>query len=326
MTAWCECCGGSASASRCGRAGSFSRYVEVAAARTAAIYACVRSRASNLTSRVPRAADRSTSISSSAERAKSLICRRKRLLRDSLVLRLNVGRCAPLQQLGLLFAERSRRGGVRPGAGRSRQRDHLRHTPHRARPGHRAVHPVHVTLRSVSRSLRSQYVSRTVLGALRDSQCAHFRVVHYSVQENHLHLIVEAEDRVALSSGVRGLVVRVARRVNRLLFRRGRFWADRWHGQTLKSPRQVRNALVYVLKNRSKHARAAKGKVAAAALDPLSSAQWFDGFVAPIPGAFRSATPRANSPPQTWLLRVGWQRHGLITLDETPRPASVRHS
>jgi REP element-mobilizing transposase RayT len=109
----------------------------------------------------------------------------------------------------------------------------LRHTPHRARAKHQRGNPVHVTLRACSRSLRSQYVARTVLRAIRDSNGELFRIAHHSVQENHLHLIVEAESTQALASGVRGLEIRIAQRVNRLLFRRGRFWADRWHGRAL---------------------------------------------------------------------------------------------
>jgi REP element-mobilizing transposase RayT len=73
-------------------------------------------------------------------------------------------------------------------------------------------------------------VARTVLRALRDSNRDWFRVVHCSVQNNHVHLILEAEGRDALWAGVRGLMVRIARRVNRLLRRRERFWVDRWHG------------------------------------------------------------------------------------------------
>jgi REP element-mobilizing transposase RayT len=149
-----------------------------------------------------------------------------------------------MQQLNLPMP--SRRGGARRGAGRKRSPPHQRRTPHRERPVHRANQPVHITLRAGIRSLRHQHVARTVLGAFRASNREHFRIVHYSVQQNHVHLIVEASNKAALSTGVRGLMVRVARRVNRLLFRRGRFWADRWHGHALTSPREVRNALVYV--------------------------------------------------------------------------------
>ena len=92
------------------------------------------------------------------------------------------------------------------------------------------------------RCARLAAVARTSLIALRESNRDWFRVVHYSIQENHVHLIAEAEDTASLASGVRGLMVRIARRVNRLLSRRGRFWADRWHARALEGPRQVRNA------------------------------------------------------------------------------------
>jgi len=214
-------------------------------------------------------------------------------------------------QLAFSFPEPKRRGGARQGAGRKPRAAHLRQTPHRARPVHRKAHPVHVTLRAGLRSLRSQHVARTLLGGLRDSNRDWFRIVHYSVQENHVHLIVEAEDTEALSSGVRGLMVRIARRVNGLLRRRGRFWADRWHGRDLEGPRQVRNALVYVLQNHRKHARGA-------ALDPLSSAESFDGFASALPPTFRSVGPPCVGKAKTWLLKSGWRRRGLIELSERP--------
>ncbi len=209
---------------------------------------------------------------------------------------------------------KARRGGKRRGAGR-KLRVRQRHTPHRERPLHCAAHPVHVTLRAALRSLRSQQLRNTVLGSLRESNRRSFRIVHYSIQHNHLHLIVEADDRAALSRGLRGLAVRVARRVNKLLFRRGRFWADRWHGRPLTSPRQVRHALVYVLQNFRKHSAISLG----AALDPLSSAEWFYGLAESLPAGFRSIGPPATQASQTWLLRSGWLRHGRIRPAESPR-------
>jgi hypothetical protein len=138
-----------------------------------------------------------------------------------------------------------------------------------------------------------------VLGAFRASNRDDFRIAHYSVQANHVHLIVEAENAKALSSGVRGLMVRVARRVNRLLFRRGHFWGDRWHGHALTGPRQVRNALVYVLQNHRKHARSPTVPL----LDPLSSAQWFEGFAAALPRDFRSIGPPCTLPARCHPMR-----------------------
>jgi len=176
---------------------------------------------------------------------------------------------------------------------------------------HRKAHPVHVTLRAGLRILRTQRVARTLLSGLRDSNRDSFRIVQYSVQENHIHLIVEADDTKTLTSGVRGLMVRMARRVNRLLRRHGRFWSDRWHGRDLEGPRQVRNALVYVLQNHKKHADTA-------VLDPLSSAASFDGFATAIPSGFRSVGPPCVAAARTWLLKIGWRRRGLIRLSEAP--------
>jgi REP element-mobilizing transposase RayT len=218
------------------------------------------------------------------------------------------------KQLALSFPEAKRRGGARRGAGRKPGPAHLRQTPHRARPVHRKAHPVHVTLRAGVRALRAQHVAGTVLLALRESNRDWFRVVHYSIQENHVHLIVESDDGDALSSGIRGLMVRVARRVNRILRRRGRFWADRWHGRDLEGPRQVRNALIYVLQNRKKHT----GLVTDARLDPLSSSPWFDGFAGAVVSGARGVGPPCTATAKTWLLTVGWRRHGLIRLTEAP--------
>jgi putative transposase len=123
--------------------------------------------------------------------------------------------------------------------------------------------------------LRSQHVFPPVRRALSRAQRPEsFRIVQFSLQDNHLHLIVEASDKTSLSRGMRGLVVRLARAVNQLLMRKGSLWVDRWHSRALTSPRQVRNALVYVLANFRKHSR----RVLAPGADPLSSALFFDGW------------------------------------------------
>jgi putative transposase len=218
-------------------------------------------------------------------------------------------------------------GGRRTGAGRKSgsKRGNARH---QARPEHRAREPVHVTLRSGFRPLRSAFVFPTVRGAIRDLNWRwkeRFRVVHFSVQSDHLHLMVEAADRKALLGGMRGLSVSLARRVNQLVFRRGRVIDDRWHGRALSTPRAVRHALVYLLGNFRKHERRA-----GSAVDPFSSAPYFPGFVEFAQGASAAGDLRRvagtdierGSPvvePRSWLLRTGWRRHGLISIYEAPR-------
>ena len=120
-----------------------------------------------------------------------------------------------------------------------------------------------------------------------------FRITHFSVQEDHLHLIVEADGPGPLSSGAIGLSVRVAAGVNRVLGRRGRVCGDRYHARALTTPREVRNAIVYVLMNVKKH-RPPFGL----RLDPCSSAPWFDGFEDHSPPAPRRppGPPAPGSP------------------------------
>jgi hypothetical protein len=141
-------------------------------------------------------------------------------------------------------------------------------------------------------------------------------LVQYAVQPDHLHLIVEASDKGALSSGVRGLSIRIARQLNGMLGRRGRVFADRYHSRQLKTPREVRNALAYVLLQAHRHAAKRRGGMATPAVDPCSSAPLFDGFSRgrPRAGPWNETVVEAG----TWLLSVGWRRHGAIDPLEIP--------
>lgn len=148
-----------------------------------------------------------------------------------------------------------------------------------------------------------------------------FRLNHYSVQSNHLHLLSEADDERALSRGIQGLAVRIAKRFNRVHGRRGKVFADRYHAHVLRSPREVRHALAYVLNNARKH----EARRRPAWLDPCSSALWFDGW---RPDPFLEAVlihvgergPPPVAPPRSWLLKTGWKRHGLVACSEVPGP------
>ena len=149
--------------------------------------------------------------------------------------------------------------------------------------------------------------------AVRGTRRPDFHIIEFSVQSNHLHLIVEADDNDALARGMKSFSVRANRLYNSALGRmRGRVWGDRYHRRDLASARQVRNALVYCLCNYKKHYGITSG---APRIDPCSSARWFDGWV-----AIRKHDdgPRPTEPPRTVLLQSAWKRHGLIHPGERP--------
>lgn len=214
------------------------------------------------------------------------------------------------------------RGGWRPGAGRPRGR---KTASHDARERFAARYPEHVTLRVVEgvRMRRAgvlEEVRKAIeAGGRRDT----FRVVEFNVLGNHVHLIVEAAGHEALARGMQGLSVRFARRINARLGRRGSLFSERYHARALRTPREVRNALRYVLLNARHHAAAGGRVLAPGWVDPYSSAPWFEGWRGPIrrdqpwmERLGRLARPTARA--KTWLLTVGWRRHGLLETDEVP--------
>jgi REP element-mobilizing transposase RayT len=164
-------------------------------------------------------------------------------------------------------------------------------------------------------SLRNPALFAEVRKALRAGRNRFgFRVNHFSVQSNHLHLIVEASGREALSRGMQGLGVRIAKTINARLRRAGTVFADRYHDRILKSLREVRNALVYVLKNARHH-----GITHADGRDLCSSAEWFDGWRNGTSSRIRvPETAPPVEPARTWMLSTGWKRFGLIPVQVRP--------
>jgi putative transposase len=170
-------------------------------------------------------------------------------------------------------------GGARAGAGRKPigKRAGAKHVQ---RPSLDARTPVHLTMR-IARglpSLRSERCMTILRRAFaRGRERFGFRLVHYAVQPDHLHFVVEAPNKRALTAGVRGLSVRVARLLNVELRRTGRVFPERYHARQLRTPREVRNALAYVLLQEHRHGAKRRSGINTLR-DPYSSAPAFDGF------------------------------------------------
>lgn len=169
---------------------------------------------------------------------------------------------------------------------------------HATRPSHDGRHPVHVTLRAARAlpSLRSEPAFSVLRASLTAACRADFRVIHFSVQTDHVHLIVEADSGDHLRGGLQGLAGRAARALNRAWHRGGDVWGDRYHARALGTPREVRNGLLYVLLNFRKHLRAAPG------IDPIGRSAKRDDAPVAIATAARSyfglSYPRRSTPTQ----------------------------
>jgi REP element-mobilizing transposase RayT len=176
---------------------------------------------------------------------------------------------------------------------------------------------VHVTLhlRPDVPNLRRNALHGVIMDALRSGgQKTGFRLCHFAVLGNHLHLIVEAKSARDLARGMQGLGTRLARRVNRAVGRTGRFFSDRYHEHVLGSPTEVHRALAYVLMNQRRHEAERSSYRPEPAVDHFSSGAWFGGWTVEPGNAarMRGAMLAPVVGPQTWLLRLGWRQLGTI--------------
>jgi len=105
-------------------------------------------------------------------------------------------------------------------------------------------------------------------------------------------MLVEADERRALSSAMRSLAIRIGLGMNRLMRSSGKVIAHRYHARQLRTPTEVYRALGYVRRNHSHHARRL-GRPVATSVDRYSS-----------------DSEHVFAPPaaKTWLLSIGWQK------------------
>jgi REP element-mobilizing transposase RayT len=219
-----------------------------------------------------------------------------------------------------------RRGGKRAGAGR-KPKGARAGVPHRPRPVIKRKTPVHVTVRLVPEvgSLRRRKLIAAMREAFRRGKVKNgFRICQFSIQRNHMHLVSEAESNRDLAKGVQAWEIRVARRVNARLGRQGKVFADRFHAVPVRSPRQLRNTLCYVMNNGHRHGELHDPRWGG--IDLFSSAWHFTGWA--HDRWRRGLDPPTGEPPvapaETWLLTEGWLKWGKVGVGEVPRAAGPR--
>lgn len=203
-------------------------------------------------------------------------------------------------------------GGKRKNAGRPNKTGRV---SHKKRGFIKRSEPMHVTWRlkeGHKLNLRANTVAAIFKKSALGAKEYGLRILHYSILKNHLHLIVEADDNATLESGIKSFAIRFSLGVRALINIKGSLFNGRYHLHILKTPREVKNAIAYVLQNFAKHTKLLLH------IDQFSSAAWFGGW-SKLFGAARAGPilegrdgarklPEFLSPPRTWLGREGWQR------------------
>jgi len=221
-------------------------------------------------------------------------------------------------QKALVFHEVGTWGGHREGAGRKRRKDGVAHAPRGRVTRH---DPVLVTIKRARGLVNLRYpaAAQVVFERVMLAQKEAFRITHFTIQDTHLHLLVEADDAAAFANGMRGFVASLARALNKLWGRTGSVFPERFHSRVLQSVRAVWNAIKYVLNNYLKHGGEVwQGANGEREPDQFSSARYFDGWKgyepAVKPGAVECPVARA-----CWKSSVGWKRrHASLALTAVP--------
>jgi putative transposase len=224
-----------------------------------------------------------------------------------------------------------RRGGKRKGAGRKPQGQRAG-SRHEARPVVKPQYALHIVLRVVPevgnlrrRQMYQALREATVVAAVRERM----RIVQISLQHDHVHLLIEAENNEALARGMQGFEISAARNINTMLGegpfrrRRGRVFADRYHLEVITSPRRARHALSYIMNNWRKHGEDRSGLPSTWLVDPFSSGisfpDWAELSDKPWMWSMRETyDPLMVRRPQSWLLREGWKLTGTISARDVP--------
>ena len=220
------------------------------------------------------------------------------------------------EQLFLPFngKPRGRKGGRKPKYPEGR-----RPVPHRRRQVFNSPEPVHVVLHFLHElgTMRTRDTFWILEECFRRAKGRNgLRVVQFSIQSDHAHLLVEADSNEALAQGMKGLCVRISKALNGYFHRKGTVFRERYFARVLRSIREVRNALVYVLRNGRKH-----GEVGDWEIDPFSSYRYFDGWAGELPFSIIPATSPCSPVAEAEHFKVteGWLRYyDRIGLYEKP--------
>ena len=194
---------------------------------------------------------------------------------------------------------------------------------HKKRAAVDARCPQHVVLRVGGdvkwlRSLKAYAAVRRALVVMLD-RADEFRIVHFSVQGNHLHLLCEASDKIELGKGMQAFGISVAKQLNRAHARKGTVFPDHYHVEPIDSVRQACHALSYVLNNWRKHKQDGRG-LYDGRIDPFSSGVLFEGWkertqLVSLPQNYEA--PRVSAA-QTWYLSVGYKLGPPISVWAVP--------
>jgi REP element-mobilizing transposase RayT len=144
------------------------------------------------------------------------------------------------------------------GAGRPKLPLHKRRSiAHRTRDEIPKQKPVHVTIKirkEILATLRNKLVFKKIARAISKARQKDLRVIHFSVQRDHIHFLLEAHDKKHLGRAMQSLTISLAKSLKNLSGTKlKKIFKDRYHVHILRTFAEVKNTKLYILGNALKH-------------------------------------------------------------------------
>lgn len=117
---------------------------------------------------------------------------------------------------------------------------------------------LHLTLKikKEKSSLKNKFILKTLQNSIKKARLLGLKVLQYTLEYDHVHLLVEASNNISLGKGMQSLGISFSKGINKIKGQKGSVFKTRYHFRKLKTPQEIKNALSYILGNGIKHKEA----------------------------------------------------------------------
>jgi REP element-mobilizing transposase RayT len=114
---------------------------------------------------------------------------------------------------------------------------------------------LHLTLKIEKNkaNLKNKSILKALQHSIKKARSLGLKVIHYTLEYDHVHLLIEASDKISLGKGMQSLGISFSKGINKIKKQTGKVFKTRYHFRKLNSPREIKNALNYILGNGIKH-------------------------------------------------------------------------
>jgi REP element-mobilizing transposase RayT len=139
---------------------------------------------------------------------------------------------------------------------------------------------LHLTLKIEKNkaNLKNKSILKALQQSIKKARLLGLKVIQYTLEYDHVHLLVESSDKISLGKGMQSLGISFSKKINKIKKQNGKVFKTRYHFRKLSTPREIKNVLNYILGNGVKH------KESSSIVSPFNSLSVITAFDKLYPG------------------------------------------